>query len=329
MHHNITTGLATTTRRVQSSSGKTHCLVYLGIVRKPVYPSMSHPIAKSHSSLPPKQSERVLRERELALSIPASLLDAYILDFRCVNHIHVVTSNSVHLHLVRLQARQLNLKVLLLIHIGNSEVDPPVIAERSTAVQVRSFNRVADPVRVRAASVLWGPYVQRKGVAAHVLGEQQQRPPRGLLNETILGRHQGRDDVYALCDSSHAHVFRLADEAVQEDGDGEGIGEGVLFLCAKFAGGADGVPDVPLVEADSLAGNRFGNFVLDAGEVDKGGCHLDRAFCCPWGCGVGHVVLVSGVDVDGVHVDQALSSVTTEAVDIPLHALVQHIVVPG
>jgi hypothetical protein len=39
--------------------------------------------------------------------------------------------------------------------------------------------------------------------------------------------------------------------------------------------------------------------------------------------------VICRVDVDGVHVDQALCFVAAETVDVPFDALVEYIVVPG
>jgi hypothetical protein len=58
----------------------------------------------------------------------------------------------------------------------------------------------------------------------------------------------------------------------------EGRGGGLLFLAAELAGGADRVPDVPLVEADLLTGDGVGDFVFNAGEVDQAGGDFDGAF---------------------------------------------------
>jgi hypothetical protein len=70
-------------------------------------------------------------------------------------------------------------------------------------------------------------------------------------------------------------VLGLADEDVEPDCDGEGIGEVVFLFGAFFAGGADGIPYVPLVKADLLTADGGGDFVLDASEINKTGCDLD------------------------------------------------------
>jgi hypothetical protein len=41
------------------------------------------------------------------------------------------------------------------------------------------------------------------------------------------------------------------------------------------------------------------------------------------------MLVICCVDVDRVHVDQALCWVTAEAVDVPFHTLVKHVVIPG
>lgn len=125
--------------------------------------------ATEHLGLPPQQSERVFAKLELALSIPATLLDTNILHTFSVDHVNVVTSDSVHFDLVGLQARDVNLKVQLLVDIGNSKVDETIVAERGAAVQVGRLDGVADPAGVRAAGVFWGTNIERNGMAAHVL----------------------------------------------------------------------------------------------------------------------------------------------------------------
>lgn len=70
-------------------------------------------------------------------------------------------------------------------------------------------------------------------------------------------------------------MLGLADKDVEPDCDSESIGEVVFLFSAFFAGGADGIPYVPLVEADLLTTDAGGDFVLDASEVDETGCDLD------------------------------------------------------
>lgn len=79
-------------------------------------------------------------------------------------------------------------------------------------------------------------------------------------------------------------MFRLADEDVEPDGDGEGVGEVVLLLCAFFTGGALRIPDVPLVEADLLATDGGRDVVLNASEIDEAGCDLNGTLSRPRGC---------------------------------------------
>jgi hypothetical protein len=78
-------------------------------------------------------------------------------------------------------------------------------------------------------------------------------------------------------------VLGLADEDVKPDGDGEGVGEVVFLFCAFFTGGALGIPDVPLVEADLLATDGGRDVVLNAGEIDEAGCDLNGTLSRPRG----------------------------------------------
>jgi hypothetical protein len=114
------------------------------------------------------------------------------------------------------------------------------------------------------------------------------------------GGHQGRDDVHGLCDTSHADVLALSDKDVQPGGSSprptptdnllrrvERLGPhprrgkqgrrrklgALASLCA------DGVPDVPLVEADCRSELVGGNLVLNSGEssvplIDMHSIHL-------------------------------------------------------
>ena len=88
-------------------------------------------------------------------------------------------------------------------------------------------------------------------MAAHVFTEEVERVPGALLEDPGGRGHEGGDDVDGLGDVGHADVAGLADEDVEPGGDGEGVGEGVFLFGAEGALGADGVPDVPFVEADS------------------------------------------------------------------------------
>lgn len=163
------------------------------------------------------------------------------------------------------------------------------------------------------------------GPAAHVAGEEEQRPPGGLAHEAGRGGHERGDDVDGLGDVGHADVAALAHEDVEPDGDGQRVGERVRLLGALVARRALGVPDVPLVEAElgrrageGLAGDAgAGAGALDAGELDEGGGDADGAL---GGQGRGHVAHVRGprgrVHVDAVHVDEG-------------RAGLQHGVVPG
>lgn len=86
--------------------------------------------------------------------------------------------------------------------------------------------------------------------AAHVLAKQQQRPPSRLPDDPIRRRHQRAYNIDALRDVRHANVPALPHKDVKPDRHSQGVREGIQLLGALFAGGADGVPDVPFVEAD-------------------------------------------------------------------------------
>lgn len=232
-----------------------------------IYPSLQ---------LPAQQSKRVLGERKQALAIPLGLLDTNLLLLRSVDNLDVLSANSMNLHLLTTrQPPQLRLKVLLLMDIHNSKVDNTILIKRSTNIQPRRLNSTADPLRMRRALILSSANIHSDCRTAHVLAVEEERPPGRLLKESVFCGHEGRNDVYALGDVGHAHVLGLADEDVEPDCYGEGVREVVFLFGAFFAGRADWIPYIPLVEADLLAADGGGHFVLDASEVDETGCDLD------------------------------------------------------
>lgn len=218
----------------------------------------------------------MLRERKQALAIPLGLLNSNLLFLRRVNDLDIRTINSMHLDLLSsCKTLEFCLKVLLLVDVHNGEVHNAVLVQRRADVQPGRLDGASDPRGVCVAQVLASAEVDGDGGTAHVLTVQQEGPPGGLLEDAVLCGHERGDDVDALGDIGHAHVFGLADEDVEPDGDGEGIGQVVLLLCAFFTGGALGVPDVPLVEADLLATDGGRDVVLNAGEIDEAGCDLN------------------------------------------------------
>jgi hypothetical protein len=137
-------------------------------------------------------------------------------------------------------------------------------------------------------------------------------------------------------------VLGLADEDVEPDGDGEGVGEVVFLFCAFFAGGALGVPDVPLVEADLLATDGGRDVVLNAGEVDETRCDLNgtlsRPRCCTLLVSIpakneidihtGSVLVViraSSVNMNTVLINKTSSGASTQSMNIKLDALLNDI----
>lgn len=270
----------------------------------------------------------MLRERESALAIPLALLDADLLLSLSVRHHWSTTSDSVDINTAT-RALEISSEVLVLRHVDHSQVDPPIIANRTTDVQERRLNGAPNPLGLCPPLVLLAPNIDSHSVATHVLAIQQKRPPTSLLKQAILGRHERADDVDRLRDIGHANVLALADEDVHPDRNGKGVGEGVFLLCALLARRALGVPHVPLVEADGLAGHGDGDAVLDAGEVNEACCDFDGALGGARGCGVGEVLLRGSVDVDRVHVDEAGGVAALESVLGVADALFDHIGVPG
>jgi hypothetical protein len=255
---------------------KVHVLTYL--LYHDIYPA-------SRLQLPPQQSKRVLRERKQAFAIPLRLLNTNLLLLRCVNNLDIRAINSMHLDLLSSRKTlELRLKVLLLMDIHHSEVHNAVLIQRRADVQPGRLYGASDPRGVRVAQVLAAAEVDGDGGAAHVLAVQQEGPPGGLLEDAVLCGHERGDDVDALGNVGHADVLGLADEDVEPDGDGEGVGEVVFLFCAFFAGGALGIPDVPLVEADLLATDGGRDVVLNAGEIDETGCDLNGTLSRPRGC---------------------------------------------
>lgn len=64
-----------------------------------------------------------------------------------------------------------------------------------------------------------------EGLAAHVLAIEEEGPPGRLLDKAVGAGHEGGDDVDGLGDVGHAYVLGLADEDVEPDCYGEGVGE--------------------------------------------------------------------------------------------------------
>lgn len=162
----------------------------------------------------------------------------------------------------------------------------------------------------------------------HEPRKQIQWPPGRLLNDTLGGGHKRGNHIHALRDTRHADVAALADEHVQPDCDGERVREGVAFFGTAAAFGADGIPDVPFVEADCGPGLGCGYVVFNAGEVDEGGGYFDGAFGGERGCGVGEVRVRAGVHVDAVHVDEG-DCAGGEGGVRGEEALLEGVVVPG
>lgn len=57
----------------------------------------------------------------------------------------------------------------------------------------------------------------------------------------------------------------------------------LLLFCSLLSGGADRVPDIPLVEADCLPSHAGWDVVLDASQVNQPGSNLNRSLGRLWG----------------------------------------------
>lgn len=227
----------------------------------------------------------MLRERKQALAIPLGLLNSNLLLLRRVNDLDIRTINSMHLDLLSSRKTlELCLEVLLLVDVHHGEVHNAVLVQRCADVQPGRLDGASDPRGLCVAQVLASAEVDGDGGAAHVLAVQQEGPPGRLFEDAVLCGHERGDDVDALGDIGHAHVLGLADEDVEPNSDGEGVGKVVLLLCAFFTGGALRIPDVPLVEADLLATDGGRDVVLNAGEIDEAGCDLNGTLSRSRGC---------------------------------------------
>lgn len=230
----------------------------------------------------------MLGEHVCALTIPLALGDANLLLSVHVACRDAVAGNREHGNLSG-RTFKLGLNVLLLVDVDHSHVDVAVLAQRGADVQPGSVLDAAHPLGRGLTLVDTASDVRADGPAAHVAREEIQRPPGGLLDDAVLGRHQGGDDIDGLSDAGHADVFALADKDVQVHGHGQGIGECVGLLSALAALGANGVPNVPLVEADSGTKLVRGNAVLDPRKIDQGGGDFNGALCGQGGGGIGQV----------------------------------------
>lgn len=271
----------------------------------------------------------MLGKAELALAIPLTLLDSDFLLALGIHQIHAIATDGEHLHTLRLHTLQVDFKTLVLAHVRHRKIDVPVISQRSAAVQEWRFNRPANPARICPSAVLGRPYVERNSLTAHILAEEQQRPPDGLLDQPILRRHERRNDIYALRDIRHAHILCLANESVQEDGNSQRVAQRVLFFRTLLTRCANRIPHIPLVEANRRPGYRLGNLVFNPRKINQRTRHLNRAFRRSRGRRVGQMLVVRRVNVDGMHIDECFCRITAEAMHIPFDALVEHVVVPG
>lgn len=102
----------------------------------------------------------------------------------------------------------------------------------------------------------------------------------------------------------------------------------VLLLSALFTGSANGIPDVPLIEADLLSSHSGRDAVLNARHINHTSRNLDGSLRRPRCRGILVVVGAGRVDVDAVHVNQAGSSAAAKAMEIKLDALVDDVLVP-
>jgi hypothetical protein len=193
----------------------------------------------------------MLLEGKQPLPIPLTLLQLNSLLLLSIYGLNIRTRDLKNLN-ISPHSLQLNLEVLSFANINHNTTHHPLLIDCSTDIQPASamLQHALQPLRLCRPIVRSTPHMATHSPATHVLAEEQQRPPRGLLDDPIRSRHQRADDIDALGDIRHADVFALADEDVEPDGHGQSVREGVELLSALFTGGADGVPDVPFVEAD-------------------------------------------------------------------------------
>jgi hypothetical protein len=224
-------------------------------------------------------------------------------------------------------AKQLRLVAVLLVHVDDGNVEPLAV-EGGADVEFWDVDGALDPLWVGLARINAGADVDGDRLAVHVLGEEQERPVRGLARDARGARHERADDVDALGNGGHAQVLGLADEDVEPDGHGQRVRQVVQLLGALVAGGPDRVPDVPLVEADFgpvlVLGRRgdavkvgeLGQVQLAPREVDQGRRDLNGALGGVRSRDVGVVLGVAVVEMDRVHVN--VSRAFLENVAVPI-----------
>lgn len=218
-------------------------------------------------------------EHVLPLRIPSRLLHRHLFGALHIRRGHTTRRNCKNGN-VTLRTLNSSLKVPFFVDINHDGVHEAVLAERRTHVQPRRILiRAAEPRGRCLALVCPTCDVCTNGPPAHESREEPLRPPGRLFGDTGWRRHERRDDIDALCDTGHADVTALSDEHVQPYRDGQRVRQRVAFFCAFAALGANGVPDIPLVEADGRPGLGWRDAVFDAGEVDQRGGDLDGSLC--------------------------------------------------
>jgi hypothetical protein len=179
---------------------------------------------------PDEHGHRVLRKRVQPLAVPLGLLYTNPLAPLLIRNLDMLPRHRENLDplpIRNLQALNLRPEPLLPVHIHHGQHHSAVTPPRGTDIQPRRLDaaRAAQPLGLRLAQVLPAAEVHGEGVAAHVLAEEEEGPPGRLLHEAVGRGHERGDDVDGLGDVGHADVGRLADEDVEPDADGQGIGE--------------------------------------------------------------------------------------------------------
>lgn len=276
--------------------------------------------------LPSKESEGVLGELVGTLAIPGAFGHANFLLSIHVTRRDAVCGDGEYGDLTS-SPFELGLEVLFVADVDDSNIDISVLSQCGTDIQPGSVLDGADPLGTRFALIGTARNVRIDGPPSHILREQVQGPPDRLLYDTILGRHQGGNDIDALRNTGHPDVFALTHKDVEPDGHAQSVGEGIAFFSALVARSAHGVPHVPLVKADCGPRLVRRNTVLNHGKVDEGRGNLNRAFSGQGSSDIGKMSWTAGVEMDTVHVNERNAASREKRVS-GKQAMLQCVVVP-
>jgi len=155
-------------------------------------------------------------EAKQPLPIPLPILQPHPLLLLRIHSLNIRTRDLVHLN-VTLHILQLNLKLLLLTNINHHTTHHPFLINCRTDIQPTRplLQHSLQPIWLCRPVVRSTAHMAPYSPATHVLAEQQQRPPSGLLDDPIRSRHQRADDIDALRDVRHADVSALPHEDVE------------------------------------------------------------------------------------------------------------------